>query len=324
MKTTTGEKQSNSHIDLTARVRGGIATHWRGYLFGATLTVLTVTAVGIEFRLSYVEYAIGRYLSWHNHDRQEFGQVWDNVSLSEDVRQRLDNMVRNVQRQEAVQERIGTLGRLLELVTLSDRMVLTRDRFLDMYSELPFYQSSLVIEPMHLQELIGRHPAWERTLIVFEPEGLSFNLLDGLNGVLESIVVPGEYMDFFLREQKTRDYPLDAISELAGGIYPAEAFFEGLVQLTEQDRAGIPILPVKLISWRYRLQRVAVSPGALIGDRMEIGFELVQDDGLRTYRILCHSSSALALLDWMNQAASVQGRETGLDSSAADSLFQDL
>ena len=111
--------------------------------------------------------------------------------------------------------------------------------------------------------------------------------------------MPAEYTEFILQEEKTRDYPLDAVESLAGGVYPAEAFYHALVNLTAAERSGIPVTALELISWRYRLRRVAVSPGRMIGDRIEMGFELIQEDGLKTYRVLGRSSSVLALLTGM-------------------------
>ena len=285
---------------MSMHILKSFGEHRSQLIFGLLVSLACVGAVWLEFRYSYVERAIGRYLSWHNPGRQEFGLVWENVTVSETVQRRMDDLVEDARRREAVEERIRTLDHLVELVSSRERMILTRDQFLEMYSGLPLYQSTLIIEPVHLLELIGKFPSWERTLIVIEPEGLNFYLVDGLNNVLESIVTPSEYTEFFLLEKQTRDYPLDALGTPAGSIYPAEVFFDALVRLTPQERSGIPITPAELISWRYRLQRVAVSPGALIGDRMEIGFELIQADGLKTYRILGRGSSVLSLMTGMD------------------------
>ncbi|MBN2289004.1 MAG: hypothetical protein JXQ83_06690 [Candidatus Glassbacteria bacterium] len=290
------------------RIFSGFEEYRSQLVFGLLVGLVSLAAVWLEFRYSYVETAIGRYLAWHNQDRRVFGQVWENVSTSENVQQRLDNLVEDVRRQEVVAERIRTVDRLVELVAANERVILSRDQFLEMYSDLPYYQSSLIIEPFHLLELIGKFPSWERTLIVLDTEGMFFYLVDGLNNVLESIVMPREYTDFFVQEKKTRNYPLDAVGTLAGGIYPAEAFFGALALLGPQEREGIPLTPVELISWRYRLQRVAVSPGAMIVDRMEMGFELVQEDGLKTYRILGRSGAVLALATGMDEIA---GRREG-------------
>ena len=303
------------------RIFSSLGDHLSRLIFGLLVSLVIASAVWLEFRYSYVEWAIGRYLSWHNPGRQEFGQIWENVSTSENVQRRLDNLVEDVRRQEMVDERIRTLDRLVELATSSERIILTRDQFLEMYSEWPYYQSSLIIEPVYLMELIGRFTSWERTLIVYELEGLNFYLVDGLNNVLESVAIPPEYTYFFLQERQTRDYPLDAVASLAGGIYPADVFFDALVLLTPQERNGIPITPVELISWRYRLQRVAVSPGALIGDRMEMGFEMIQDDGLKTYRILCLSGSVLSLaarMDELVQEQHSQSPSTGVEDRTTE------
>jgi hypothetical protein len=304
------------------RILSILAEYRSQLVFGLLVGLVTVSAVWLEFRLHYVEAAIGRYLSWHNEDRQVFGQVWETVSTSETVQQRLDNLVEDARRQEEFEERILTIDHLVQLVNDNERMILTRDQFLEMYSDLPFYQSSLIIEPVHLLELIGRFPAWERTLIVIEPEGLSFFLVDGLNNVLESIVAPYEYTEFFLQEKQTRDYPLDAITSLSGAIYPADVFFDALVLMTPQERAGIPITPDELISWRYRLQRVAVSSAAMVGGRMEMGFELIRDDGLKTIRILGQSNSVFSLVTRMNVISGQRdGRPVpGQPGNPADSL----
>ncbi|MEA1996843.1 MAG: hypothetical protein U9N45_04365, partial [Gemmatimonadota bacterium] len=280
-------------------------------IWGLVAGVIAAAAVVLEFRTNYLEQAIGRYLSWHNETRRESGQIWETVEVSEDVQDRLDDLVSTRRQERVVEDEIETLDQLVELVYERGKKVMTRDRFLEMYTdELPLYQSSLILGPVEMVELIGRLPAWQRTLIVMEEGDLKFYLIDGLNGMLDEISLSREYVTFFLSEKGTRSQGLDAFARLRENIYPADIFYDAWALLTPQERAGIPLSSMDLISWRYRLQRCAASHSHLIGGRMEMGFELSTDEGLVTVRILGRSLSVVSLLDRMESIAAV-GRGAG-------------
>lgn len=269
--------------------------------FAALLTASSAAAVVLEFRYDYVETAIGRYLTWHNPDRVEFGQVWETVTASETVQRRLETMVQTRREEESVDEPIDELSRLLELAAGRERVILTRERFLDIYSRLPYYQSSLIIEPIHLLDIISKLPQWQRTMIVIENGNFSLYLLDGSNNVLESILLAREYVTFFFAERDTRGYPLEAIPSLGEPYYPSDVFFDAMVYLTADEREGIPVTARELLTWRYQLQRAALGRDALIGDRMEIAFELSGSGGLHTVRVLGRSLAVLHLAQRMDE-----------------------
>jgi hypothetical protein len=282
-------------------------------IFSCLGWTFALAAVFVEFRYNCVEKAIGRYLAWNNGTRQESGQIWKTVQLSENVRQRLDDLVTRQREETSITERIDGLGQLIEIVRTRERVVMTRDRFLEMYSDLPLYQSSLVIDPESLVELIGHFPAWQRTMIVLEEGALNFYLVDGLNNVLEKMSLAGEYVEFYLAEKGTRASGLEAFPWLGGKVYPVDVFYDSWARLTPEERAGIPLSSLELISWRYRLQRVAVNQQSLIGDRMEMGFELSGDEGLGTVRLLAKSLSVLRMVIAMDSLYS-QRKAAGIVS----------
>jgi hypothetical protein len=283
------------------RVAGYIFDRLSGISFSLLAFLATVAAVGLEFRYDYVEHALGRYLAWHNQGRQEFGQIWENVAVSENVQERLDNLVRDRRRQEVVDESIGEISQLLDLASTRERLILTRERFLQVYSALPYCQSSLLIDPLQLLDLAGKLPAWQRTLAVFEEGSLNLYLVDGLNNVLHKLSLSPGYVAFFMSDKDTRQRQLDAIPTFSPPFYPADVFFEAMVRLSPEERAGIPISPRELLSWRFRLQRVGVTREASIDDRTELGFELTGDEGVTTVRMLGRNPSVISLAGAMHR-----------------------
>ena len=263
---------------------------------------IVIAVVWLEFQYSYFERAIGQYLAWHNSERVAAGTIWETVNTSEDVQDKLENLVQEARQRESVENDVSSVLELVELVNSRERLVLTRDRFLEIYSLFPRFESSVIIDPVYLLELIGKYPSWERTLLTLGDRGLSLDLIDGSNAVLHSLLISGSYIDFFYRDRSTRESNLDAIPVFRGAIYPAEIFFNSLVQLSPSEQAGIPLGMNDLLAWRYRLQRVGISRSGGLGDRVEMGFEVIQDDGLKTYRILGRSSSVLALMNRMEMA----------------------
>jgi len=295
-------------------------------IFGLFTILLTAAAVGGEFRYNYLEKAIGRYLAWHNSGRQASGQIWESVSVSEDVQKQLDDLVRTKREETAVETPVASLDGLIEEVFFREKLMMTRDQFIEMYTRFPLYHSAMIIDPVEMLELISALTNWQRTLIVFEEGDLTFYMVDGLNNVLEQRSLSAEYINYFLAEKDSRSFGLDAFSSFRGAHYPADIFYDAWAILTPSQRNGIPLSSNELIAWRYRLQRVAVNYRTLIGDRMELGFELSGDEGLTTVRILGRSLVVLALVEKMDillgeRTGSSTIQESGSQTSRQSSLF---
>ena len=305
----------------------GVANFWielRGkIIFGLFTLLLFAAAVGGEFRYNYVEKAIGRYLTWHNSGRQASGQIWESVSVSEDVQKQLDDLVRTKREESAVETPVNTLDGLIEEVFFREKLVITRDQFIEMYIRFPLYHSGMIIDPVEMLEMISALTNWQRTLIVFEEGDLSFYLVDGLNNVLDERSLSAEYINYFLAEKGSRSFGLDAFSSLRGAHYPADIFYDAWAILTPAQRNGIPLSSRELIAWRYRLQRVAVNHRTLIGDRMELGFELSGDEGLTTVRILGRSLAVLALVEKMDILLGERTDSGTIPESGSQSFRQD-
>ena len=288
-------------------------------IFSLLTLLLTLGALALEFRYNYAEKAIGRYLAWHNLSRQESGQIWDTVSVSETVQQQLEDLVRDRKQQTSLDEQtIREIEDLIELVYAREKVILGRDQFLEMYNRFPLYQKTMIIEPIELLDLIGKLTGWQRTLIEFAEGNLNFYLIDGLNNVLEQRSLGAEFVNFLLMEKQSRSSGLDGISSFNGPRYSSAVFYEAWSRLDPQQRNAIPLSEDELIAWRYRLQRVAVNHGSLIGDRMAIGFELSGDEGLTTVQALGRSLAVLSLVDLMDSLGGAQQAPAVIP----DSLYQ--
>ncbi|HLA39372.1 MAG TPA: hypothetical protein VJ417_05205, partial [Candidatus Glassbacteria bacterium] len=245
------------------RLRTLFGDNWQRLVFSSLMLSVTAAAVGFEFRTNYVERAIGRYLAWHNSSREVSGQIWETVSRSEDVQQQLDDLVRTRRQQASIEEPVESIGQLIALVFAREKLMMGRDRFLEIYNSLPLYQSTLIIDPLELLDLANRLAAWQRTLIEFMEGDLHFYLVDGLNNVLAERTLSAEYVNFLLAARESHSSGLDAIAAFQGSRYPAEVFYEAWGRLNPDQRSGIPLGARELIAWRYRLQRGAVNHYAL-------------------------------------------------------------
>lgn len=293
-----------------------LSEQWNRLAFSVLAVGITLAAVGLEFRYDYVERAIGRYLTWHNGERQEAGQIWETVSVSEEVQQQLDNMVADRRTQVSLDEQVNNIVELIEMARAREQVLLSRDRFLEIYNRMPAYQSALIIEPLQLLELIGTLGGWQRTLIEFEGGDMVFFLVDGANNVLEERRLGADYVTFYMSGEATRPFGQSATGVSDTEIYPPDVFYNAWAGLSDDQRSGIPLGSDDMIAWRYRLQRVGVNLRNLVGERIEIAFELSGDQGLVTVRVLGRSLAVLHLVDEMNRLSgrppiSTENREEG-------------
>ncbi len=280
-----------------------IRDQWYRIAFSVLAVGITAAAVVLEFRVSYVERAIGRYLTWHNADRQEGGKIWETVSLSEKVREQLDDLVQDRRARVSLDEPVEQIVQLIGMAREREQVLLSRDRFLEIYNRLPAYQSALIIEPLRLLELIGSLEGWQRTLIEFSDGDLLFFLVDGSNNVLQQWRLAADYVTYFMSGRESRPFGQDDGSFNTQEPYPADVFYDAWARLPAQQRSGIPLDSDELVAWRYRLLRVGIDLQNVVGERTEIAFELSGDQGLSTVRILGRSLAVLYLADEMNALA---------------------
>ena len=262
---------------------------WNRIVFSVLAVGITAGAVVLEFRIDYVERAIGRYLTWHNTDRQEGGKIWETVSMSEEVQQQLDNLVQDRRSKISLDEQVGNLVQLIKMARDREQVLLGRDRFLEIYNAMPAYQSALIVEPLQLLELIGALAGWQRTLIEFDNGDLMFFLVDGSNEVLQERRLAADYVTYYMSGRDSRPFGRDLNLPGATEPYPANVFYDAWAALPNEHRSGIPLGNDELVAWRYRLQRVGVELQNVVGGRTEIAFELSGDQGLTTIRILGRS-----------------------------------
>lgn len=281
-----------------------IREQWYRLAFSAFVAGITAAAVVLEFRVNYVEAAIGRYLTWHNESRQEHGQIWETVSLSEQVQEQLDDLVADRRQRVSVDERIDRIEQLIELVRERGQLLVSRDRFLEIYTRMPTYQSALIIEPVRMLELIGELEGWQSTLLEYVDGELAIYMVDGANNVLRERTLAADFVTFFMNRQGQRAFGLDT-AEFGDNLYAAGDFYDAWARLPMSYRQGIPLSSDELVAWRYRLQRVGVNLENPVSGRTEIAFELSTDQGLRTVRVLGRS---LAVLHLVNQMNVVSGR----------------
>ena len=280
-----------------------IRDEWHRIAFSLLAVAITAGAVVLEFRVSYVERAIGRYLTWHNADRTEGGKIWETVSLSEEVREQLDDLVQDRRAQVSLDEQVEQMVQLIGMTRERNQVLLSRDRFLEIYNRLPACQSALIIEPLQLLELIGSLDGWQRTLIESVGGDLVFFLVDGSNDVLQERRLAADYVTYYMSGHESRPFGQDDGVFNAQEPYPADVFYDAWARLPAQHRSGIPLGSDELVAWRYRLQRVGIDLQNVVGDRTEIAFELSGDQGLRTVRILGRGLAVLHLADEMNLLA---------------------
>ncbi len=291
---------------------------WHRIAFSLLAVGITAGAVVLEFKISYVERAIGRYLTWHNADRTEGGKIWETVSLSEEVREQLDDMVQDRRAQVSLDEQVEQMVQLIGMTREREQVLLSRDRFLEIYNRLPAYQSALIIEPLQLLELIGTLQGWQRTLIEFSGGELVFFLIDGSNAVLQKRQLAADYVTYYMSGRESRPFGQDDGMLNVAEPYPPDVFYDAWARLPAQHRSGIPLGNDELVAWRYRLQRVGIDLQNVVGQRTEIAFELSGDQGLRTVRILGRGLAVLHLADQMNLLAGRPPIGSETDTSAGD------
>jgi hypothetical protein len=137
----------------------------RGQQRGSMIFILVLLIlISLEFYWKIFERGIGNYLKWQNNAQPQLGRIWERdmqallaQSKIQSIRSLLDS------RQEST-EAIDSLKTLFKNIEPSFPLVLSREKFLELYYDFPGQWSAQIISPFELISIDSKNN-WTRVLL---------------------------------------------------------------------------------------------------------------------------------------------------------------
>lgn len=243
-----------------------VRRQYRGWFFAAAAVLVA------ELSFDVVERGIGRYLLWHNSDRQKVGRSWEAAQSRLLAGTRLEEAQQAVRQRANALEDLTNLDRLLQFVRLNQQAILPASPFGVVYRSLPEIFQPLLVPPEVLLAAIhdGRLAS---VLCSFKDSALAISLLDDQDRAFFQTRLGNEQLQMIARHNM--EQPLRAMSaeRFAQRVFSSDEFYRGLQQLSPQERAWLlRQLPI-LTEPEKRFTHFAVSD-QMSGGFVEVAFAI--------------------------------------------------
>ena len=254
----------------------GTQGQWQGSLiFFLAILVL----ISLEFYGKIFERGVGSYLKWQNSARPQLGRIWERdrqtilaKSKIQSIRSVLDS------RQEST-EAIDSLKTLFESTQPTFPLVLSREKFLELYYDFPGQWSAQIISPFELISIDSKNN-WTRVLLTRLGRWITIGFLDSQNIPVHEIFMATEALKEIQATRTVKQGKLEESGFKKDRVYSAAVFLPLLQTLDPVTRSVVFPDPRWFLAKNYSITRIGVrDPESKFGltPSLEFGIEYDTD-----------------------------------------------
>ncbi len=260
------------------------------------MALLVAALILLEFGTDFLERMGGRMMRWNNHRRPQAGRTWEFQAASAAAMQKLEQLVAD---REEIRRELRTredLVRLREQLAGGKILTLSREKFLDLYQNLPPIYARIFGSPAKLVEYTVMR-GWNRVAMGGVEDYVDVYYVNSDNLTLARVRLDREFFAGLERWGSEIQGPLDLHPDFDGRTFEAWRFAAALAAL----ESGWESLPGggELLKNADALVRVGVSQRW--SDRMvDMGFQFT---GGRTLIYPVEDTFAMEILNelWEQQ-----------------------
>ena len=134
----------------------------------------------IELYTNLFEKSVGYYLKWQNHKRPQLGRMWERDRQSLIAQAQIQSIRSSLDTQEENTSNISSLKQLFEHVAPGFPLVVTREKFIQLYFDFPGQGSDLIMSSYDLANLDSKK-IWDRILLKRFGPWITLQFLDKKN-----------------------------------------------------------------------------------------------------------------------------------------------
>lgn len=244
-------------------------------LFIVNAIVVTLLIV-VEFTTDFVEIAIGSVIELTNPFRPQSGTIWDLYNKDRSANDQVAEISSAIpDRQQKIPE-ITDLVQLREKLEQEETLLISADKFLDLYNQMPTRFSSKVISPFDLLKLTHSHK-WLWTKLVKSENNINIYFFDGDKQLIMDTYPPLSVLYDVSETEREHKVSLDSLDLYKNRTFSREQFFEAFDNLSSNaTKFQLINDPFRLIKWDRDIRRVGVSKYTTTNYTVNIGFEVNQ------------------------------------------------
>ena len=197
----------------------GVRKLWHGVV---SLIVLSAF-LSLEFYTNLFEKSVGYYLKWQNHKRPQLGRMWEQDRQSLVAQAKIKSIRSSLDLQEEATLGIPYFKHLFEDISPVFTLVVSREKYLQLYYDFPGQWSERIISSYDLIDLDSRK-IWDRVLIKRFGPWITLQFIDRQNIPIHELFIS---VDTLFEVQATRTVKRGTLEEsnfIANRIFPISEF----------------------------------------------------------------------------------------------------
>ncbi|MBT3923607.1 MAG: hypothetical protein HOF21_13640, partial [Nitrospina sp.] len=232
----------------------------------------------LEFYTNLFEKSVGYYLKWQNHKRPQLGRMWerDRQSLVAQAKIKSIRSSLNLQRETALG--ITSFKHLFEGLSPGFPLIMSREKFLQLYFDFPGQWSEHIISSYDLVEL-DSSKNWDRVFLKRFGPWITLQFIDRQNIPLHELFLS---IDTLFEVQATRTVKRGTLEDAEfpeNRIFPISEFLPVLKSLDAMTQKAVFPEPRWFLGKNYHVTRVGVSdlPTGVPAQHLLFGIEYDTD-----------------------------------------------
>ena len=232
----------------------GVRKSWHGV---AGLIVLSAF-LSLEFYTNLFEKSVGYYLKWENHKRPQLGRMWERDRQSLVAQAKIKSIRSSLDLQEETALGISSFKHLFEGISPGFPLVVSRDKFLQLYYDFPGQWSEQIISSYDLIDLDSKK-IWDRVFLKRFGPWITIQFIDRQNIPIHELFLS---VDTLFEVQATRTVKRGTLEDaefIANRIFSISEFLPVLKSLDAITQKAVFPEPRWFLGKNYHITRVGIS-----------------------------------------------------------------
>jgi len=232
----------------------GVRKSWHGV---AGLIVLSAF-LSLEFYTNLFEKSVGYYLKWENHKRPQLGRMWDRDRQSLVAQAKIKSIRSSLDLQEETALGISSFKHLFEGISPGFPLVVSREKFLQLYYDFPGQWSEQIISSYDLIDLDSKK-IWDGVFLKRFGPWITIQFIDRQNIPIHELFLS---VDTLFEVQATRTVKRGTLEDsrfTANRIFLISEFLPVLKSLDSITQKAVFPEPRWFLGKNYHVTRVGIS-----------------------------------------------------------------
>lgn len=229
----------------------------KGYL-NSLIFFSFIVILGIaEFYGKATERAIGNYLKWNNHERAQLGRMWERDQEQLAAKKKIQSILSNQNLRRISSESIKSFRELFQSLNPSFPLLVSRDKFLQLYFDFPGKWARRIISPFELIE-IDSNKSWSRVLMSRFGSWITVSFINSQNFPIREVFLSVDQIEEMESTRTVEEGTLEVQNFLVESIFPIKEFLEVMRTLDPVTQETLFPDPQWFLSKEFHITRVGV------------------------------------------------------------------